>query len=81
MTRAMSPNGARGRAELRLCGLAIAVLALVALLSTPVPGSAQSLTDLSGALGGAKSGGLGVLGGKAPRVDQARTGSATQIKS
>ncbi|MGD9509199.1 MAG: hypothetical protein AB7X49_11680, partial [Geminicoccaceae bacterium] len=76
----MPSRAARGWAVPRHDGTSLALLALVSLLAWAAPAPAQTLNDLSGALGGAKSGGLGALGdGGLPSVDQASTGNLAGV--
>ena len=76
--RTKSSGGAGRRAEWRQPGLVMTALALLPLWG-PAPALAQSLNDLSGALGGAKGGGLGALGGQLPDVGQASTGNLAGV--
>ena len=68
-----------GRSSVRSCsGLSLAVLAMAALLHSAAPASAQSLNDLTGALGG-KSGGAALGGMGLPAVDQASTSNLAGV--
>lgn len=69
-----------GRAAPRHAGTSLALLALLSLLAWAAPAPAQTLNDLSGAIGGGKSGGLAALGGgELPAVDQASTGNLAGV--
>jgi hypothetical protein len=60
--------------------LGFALLMLLCALACSASVSAQTLNDLSDALGGAKSGGLGALGGgQLPAVDQASTSNLAGV--
>ena len=60
-------------------GLAFAVIGACAVCWWPAVSYAQSLNDLTGALGGGKGGGLSALGGGLPDLGQASTGNLAGV--